>query len=49
MSQETLAEKANVSRARISSIENGKCNNILVGTLTAIAAALRCSVEFFLK
>ena len=48
MNQKTLATKANVSRARISSIENGKCNNILIGTLTAIASALDTTVEFFL-
>ena len=48
MSQETLAQKSSLSRARISAIENGKCKNVLVSTLTAIATALDTSVEFFL-
>ena len=49
MSQETLAKKSDVSRVRISAIENGKCNNVLVSTLTAIATALETNVEFFLS
>ena len=49
MSQEVLAEKSNVCRARISAIENGKGENVLVGTLTAIASALDTTVEFFLN
>ena len=49
MSQEVLADKSNVCRARISAIENGKGENVLVGTLTAIAAALDTTVEFFLN
>lgn len=49
MNQETLAEKSNISRVRISAIENGKCNNVLIGTLTAIASALDTTVEFFLN
>ena len=48
MNQETLAERSNISRARISAIENGKCKNVLVSTLTSIASALDTSVEFFL-
>ena len=48
MSQEMLAKKSNLSRARISAIENGKCRDILVSTLTTIASALGTSVEFFL-
>ena len=48
MSQETLALKSEISRARISAIENGKCKTILVSTLTAIASALDTTVEFFL-
>ena len=48
MSQDTLARKSNISRARISAIENGRCKNILVGTLTAIASALGTTVDFFL-
>ena len=48
MNQETLAQKSNISRERISAIETGKCKNVLVGTLTAIASALDTTVEFFL-
>ena len=49
MSQETLAKKSHVCRARISAIENGKCENVLVSTLTAIATALDATVDFFLN
>ena len=49
MSQEVLAEKSNVCRARISAIENGKRGDILVSTLSAIAGALDTNVEFFLR
>ena len=48
MCQEELAKKSNLSRARISAIENGKCRDILVSTLTTIATALDTTVEFFL-
>ena len=48
MNQEDLAKRSNLSRARISAIENGKCLDILVSTLTAIASALDTTVEFFL-
>ena len=48
MCQEDLAKKSNLSRARISAIENGKCRDILVSTLTTIATALDTNVEFFL-
>ena len=48
MNQEDLAKRSNLSRARISAIENGKCPDILVSTLTAIASALDTTVEFFL-
>lgn len=48
MNQEDLARKSNLSRARISAIENGKCRDILVSTLTTIASALDTTVEFFL-
>ena len=47
MSQEDLAKKSNLSRARISAIENGKCRDILVSTLTTIASALDTNVEKF--
>lgn len=49
MKQETLSEKSNVSRATISALENGKCDNVLVGTIAAIAEALDTNVEFFLS
>lgn len=48
MSQEDLAKKSNLSRARISAIENGKSRDILVSTLTTISSALDTNVEFFL-
>lgn len=49
MSQEELAKRSNLSRARISAIENGKCRDVLVSTLTAIASALDTNIEFFLN
>ena len=48
MSQEDLAKKSNISRARLSAIENGKNRDILVSTLTTIASALDTTVENFL-
>ena len=48
MSQEELAKRSNLRRARISAIENGKCRDILVSTLVTIASALDTTVEFFL-
>lgn len=48
MNQQTLANKCNISRERISAIENGKVKNVLVSTLNAIALALDTDVEFFL-
>ena len=49
MNQQTLADKSNISRARLSAIENGKFDSLLVSTLTSIATALGCTVEFFLN
>ena len=49
MSQEALSEKSNVNRVTISLLENGKCNDVLIGTLSAIASALDTTVEFFLN
>ena len=49
MSQEELAKRSNLSRVRISAIENGKCRDILVSTLVTIASALDTTAEFFLK
>lgn len=45
MTQEELAQKSGVSRQTISSIETGKYDNVLVGTLAAIAAALDTTVD----
>ena len=47
MNQQTLADKSNVSRATISALENGKCNNVLVNTLVAISKALETEVDIF--
>lgn len=45
MTQEELAQKSGVSRQTISSIETGKYENVLVGTLAAIATALETTVD----
>jgi DNA-binding XRE family transcriptional regulator len=45
MTQEELANKSGVSRQTISSLETGKYNNVLTGTLEAIASALDTTVE----
>lgn len=45
MTQEELAQKSGVSRQTISSIETGKYENVLVGTLAAIASALGTTVD----
>lgn len=45
LSQEQLAKLSNVSRQTISAIESGKNENVLVGTLAAIATALRTTVD----
>lgn len=45
MTQEELAHKSGVSRQTISSIETGKYDNVLVGTLAAIATALDTTVD----
>lgn len=47
MKQEDLAMKSKVSRGTISALENGKCENVLVGTLASIADALDTTVESF--
>lgn len=47
MKQEELAAKSNVSRGTISALENGKCDDMLVGTLAAIANALDTTVDSF--
>ena len=45
MTQEELAQKSGVSRQTISSLETGKYDNVLVGTLSAIATALDTTVD----
>jgi DNA-binding XRE family transcriptional regulator len=47
MTQEELAIKSGISRQTISSLENGKYDNVLMSTLAAIAAALGITVEDF--
>jgi transcriptional regulator with XRE-family HTH domain len=48
MSQDELAEKAGISRQTVSAIETGKYENVMIGTLKAIARALGCELDFFL-
>ena len=45
LTQETLASRSGVSRQTISALENGKYENMLVGTLAAIATALETTVD----
>ena len=45
MTQEELAQKSGISRQTISAIETGKYDNVLVGTLAAIATALDTTVD----
>ena len=47
MTQEELAIKSGISRQTISSLENGKYENVLTGTLAAIAAAMDTTVDKF--
>jgi transcriptional regulator with XRE-family HTH domain len=47
MTQEELAIKSGISRQTISSLKNGKYDNVLMSTLAAIAAALGITVEDF--
>lgn len=47
MTQEELAEKSGVSRQTISALELGKANDVLVGTLAAVAKALNTTVDDF--
>lgn len=44
-SQTDLSEKADVCRSLISQIENGRLDNIQLGTLKKLAAALDSTVE----
>ena len=47
MKQETLAERCNLSRARISALENNKCNDILLSTIATVADVLGTTVDYF--
>lgn len=47
LTQEALAEASGVSRQTISALECGKCEDVLVGTLAAIARALGTTVDDF--
>jgi len=47
MSQEELAKTSNISRGTISALENGKCDDVLVGTLKSLAKALDTSIDNF--
>ena len=51
MTQEELEKKSGVSRQTISAIENNKAENVLVGTLLALATALGTTIDnlFFEK
>ena len=45
MTQEMLESKSGISRQTISAIENGKSNNVMSGTLTALAEALETTID----
>lgn len=45
MSQEELSEKSGINRTTISMIETGKTENIMTGTLVALAKALDTTVD----
>ena len=45
MTQEELSEKSGVNRTTISAIENGKADQVLTGTLIALAKALETTVD----
>lgn len=51
MTQEELENKSGISRQTISAIENGRTNNVMSGTLTALADALGTTIDaiFFEK
>lgn len=51
MTQEQLEQKSGISRQTISAIENGRAENVMVGTLLAIANALGMTIDdlFFEK
>lgn len=45
MSQEELSEKSGVNRTTISAIETGKAEQVMTGTLVALARALETTVD----
>ena len=45
MTQEELSEKSGVNRTTISAIENGKAEQVMTGTLIALAKALGTTVD----
>lgn len=45
MTQEELAEKANISRQTVHVLETGKAENVLMSTMIAIARALKSTVD----
>ena len=45
MTQEELERKSGISRQTISAIENGRCGNVMSGTLFALANALGTTVD----
>lgn len=47
MTQEELSAKSGVSRQTISALECGKSEDVLVGTLAALAKALDTTVDNF--
>ena len=51
MTQEELEEKSGISRQTISAIENNRAENVMVGTLMALANALDTTIDnlFFPK
>ena len=45
MTQEELERKSGISRQTISAIENNKADNVMLGTLKALASAMETTVE----
>lgn len=49
MTQEQLAEKANVNRSLLNQLETGKLKNTSINTLQKIADTLNCKItDFFI-
>ena len=47
MSQKELVYTSKISRGTISAIENGKADNVKIGTLKSLAKALGTTVDYF--